>query len=110
MNAVLEKHLRESLPVPLTDEEVRELISVFMQEFKACCDELRGLQDGTDFLSIRRVTHAIKGFSANIGARDLYDLSLSLNAAAHAGDAAACADRIRQILRLHSVYRAGETP
>ena len=110
MKSILEQHLRESLPVPLSDEEVSEIISAFMQEFKSCCDELRTLQAGTDFLAIRRITHAIKGFSANVGARDLHDLALSLNAAAHAEDSAACASHIREILDLHARYVADFTP
>lgn len=109
MNPVLAQHLRETLPVPLSDDEVGEILTVFMEEFKSCSDELRALHDGTDFLSIRRITHAIKGFAANVGARDLYDLALSLNAAAHAADAPLCAERIRDILQLYSAYRAGDT-
>ena len=93
MNPVLAQHLRETLPVPLSDDEVGEILTVFMEEFKSCSDELRALHDGTDFLSIRRITHAIKGFAANVGARDLYDL----------------AERIRDILQLYSAYRAGDT-
>ena len=102
----LEKNLRSTFPVPLTDEEVREILTAFMDEFQSCCDELRALRYGTDFLSIRRVTHAIKGFAANVGDQDLYNLDIALNQAAHAADATACQRLIGDILVLNATYRA----
>ena len=102
----LEKNLRSTIPVPLTDEEVREILTAFLDEFQTCCDELRALRDGTDFFSIRRVTHAIKGFAANVGDNDLYNLNLALNAAAHAADTPACQRLIGDILLLNATYRA----
>ena len=106
MKADLERNLRETLPVPLTDEEVHEILSSFMDSFTDCANELRGLTDGTDFTSIRRITHALKGFASNVGAHDLNALAVTLNAAAHAADSAACAGHIREILLLHARYRA----
>lgn len=108
MNAILARHLRDTIPVPLSDEEVEEILSSFMAEFQACCNELETLRDGTDFASIRRITHSIKGFSGNVGAKDLLSLALALNSAAHAADAPLCAERIRDILRLHDTYLAGD--
>ena len=110
MKADLERNLRETLPVPLTDEEVHEILSTFMDSFTKCADELRGISDGTDFEAIRRITHSLKGFSANIGAHDLHALALTLNAAAHAADPAACASHIREILLLHARYLAALKP
>ena len=106
MKADLERALRDTLPVPLSDEEVHEILSTFMDSFTECADQLRGLTDGTDFLSIRRITHALKGFASNVGAHDLNALAVTLNAAAHAADSAACAGHIREILLLHARYRA----
>ena len=110
MKAELERNLRETLPIPLTDEEVHDILSTFMDSFTECADELRGLSDGTDFISIRRITHSLKGFAANVGAHDLHALALTLNAAAHAADSAACAGHIREILLLHARYLAALTP
>ena len=110
MRSDLERNLRETLPIPLSDEDVHEILSAFMTSFTGCADELRGLADGTDFTAIRRVTHALKGFSANVGAHDLNALALTLNAAAHAEDSAACASHIRDILDLHARYAADLTP
>ena len=106
MKADLERALRDTLPVPLSDEEVHEILSTFMDSFTECANQLRGLTDGTDFLAIRRITHALKGFSSNVGAHDLNALALALNAAAHAADPAACASHIRDILELHARYLA----
>ena len=110
MRSEYERHLRETLPVPLSDEDVAEILAAFMRSFSSCADELRGLLDGTDFPAIRRVTHALKGFSSNVGAHDLQSLALSLNAAAHAGDSIACASLARDILALYDRYAADLTP
>lgn len=109
MRSDLERNLRERLPVPLTDEEVQEILTAFMASFSGCADELRSLADGTDFIAIRRVTHALKGFSSNVGAHDLNSLALALNAAAHAGDSVACSSHIRDILALYARYAADLT-
>ena len=110
MSPILEQQLRKAVPVPLTEAEVNELLTIFLEELQSCCDELHTLRDGTDFLAIRRITHAIKGFSANVGAKDLFDLDIALNAAAHAGDAPACQRLIDQILHLNESYRAEVSP
>ena len=111
MSPKLEQNLRDSLPVPLTDEEVHEILTTFLDEFQSCCDELRALRDdGTDFTSIRRITHTIKGFAANVGAHDLYDLGIALNQAAHAADTPACQRLIGDILHLNDTYHAETSP
>ena len=110
MRSEHERRLRETLPIPLEDEEVAEILSAFMVSFDEAAAELRAVADGTDFTTIRRVTHSLKGFSSNVGARELHALALSLNSAAHAADSAACAAFIREILALHEQYRADLNP
>lgn len=98
------RHLRETFPVQLSDEDLAALLADFMASFSACADALRSLPSPTDFLAIRRVTHTIKGFSENVGANDLSTLSSALNAAAKATDSALCAVYIAEILALHGRY------
>lgn len=110
MRAKLEQRLRDLLPIPLSADEVSEILSAFQTSFDECAADLQGLADGTDFAAIRRVTHTIRGFAANVGADDLQSLALALNRAAHETDSAACSRLIQAILDLHAQYHAALTP
>lgn len=98
------RHLRETFPVPLSDDDLAALLADFMASFSACADSLRSLPSPTDFLAIRRVTHTLKGFSENVGATDLSSLATALNTAAKATDSSVCSVYIAEILALYERY------
>ena len=95
----------------LTPEEVPGLYATFIRALGECLDQLRAA-DGNppDFLAIRRATHTLLGFARNVGAIDLGDAALALNAAAHTSDAAACSLGIRDIESIYSKYRDDPAP
>lgn len=96
-------YLRGSLG--LDDSEAMPLYDAFLESFGKTTDDLRATAP-TDFEGIRRVTHAIIGFSQNLGAQDLFAAAKALNASAHACDAAACESGAAAILALHDAYLA----
>lgn len=97
-------HLKEMLG--LEDSELPEFYDSFMQSFGECAEELRNLSSPSEFMEIRRVTHAIFGFSQSVNAMDLYEVSKDLNAAAKAEDPVQCANQISALLAVYDAYRA----
>lgn len=95
----IRSHLKATLDVP--DEEMPDLIQTFMDSFTECADTLKGLGTSPDYTVIRGVTHKIYGFAQSIGAMELNDASLLLNAAAKQQDPDACAAGIRLILKIY---------
>lgn len=89
----------------LGDDEALPLYDAFLESFSKTVNDLRAT-DPSDFMGIRRVTHAMIGFSQNLGAHDLFDVAKSLNASAHACDVAACESRAAAILALYDAYLA----
>ena len=84
-------------------DEIGPLYETFVDSFSEVAGELRGTQP-TDEAGLRRITHAIIGFSQNVGALDLFEAAKTLNAAAKAGDAAACQAGMARILALYDDY------
>jgi len=99
------RHLRDGLG--LGPEEIADIYGVFLHTLSQCLDQLRAAGDPPDFLAVRAATHTLKGFARNVGAADLGDAALALNAAAHAGDAEACRCGIRDVESICNEYRAG---
>ncbi len=97
------RHLREA--VGLAPEEIPALYASFLRTLDGCLDTLRAAGDPPSFTAVRAATHAMMGFARNVGAADLGDAALALNAAAHAADAAACRCGIREIESLCAAYR-----
>lgn len=92
-------HLRATLDV--ADEEMPDFIQTFMDSFTECADTLKGLGTPPDYSVIRDVTHKIYGFAQSIGAMELNDASLLLNAAAKQLDPESCAAGIRLVLKIY---------
>ena len=102
------RHMRDALH--LGDDEIPVFYGMFLRTFESAVEGLRGAfanPSRPDFLAIRSATHSLVGFSRNIGAVDLGDAAKALNAAAHAGDAAACALGASDIEELYRHYRDG---
>lgn len=95
-------HLKEMLE--LSDEEIQEFMTVFLQSLDDCCKELISLRVSLDCMGLRRVTHTLIGFTENMGAMDVMTASRALNAAAKAADAPACIREIDHILSLQKAY------
>lgn len=105
MNENVVRHLRDALG--LEPEEIPELYGTFLRTFAECLGRLRAAADPPDFIAIRGATHTLMGFARNVGAADLGDAALALNAAAHAADPGACALGVREIEELYQRYQAG---
>ncbi len=101
------RHLKATLNAQ--DEELSALVRSFMESFTACAETLRGLDTPPDYAAIRAVTHQIYGFALTIGAQELNDVALLLNAASKQRDPDACAAGIRLMLRLYGDCRAAQT-
>ena len=95
----IRSHLKATLDV--SDEEMPDFIQTFMDSFTECADTLKALSSPPDYTVIRGVTHKIYGFAQSIGAMELNDASLLLNAAAKQLDPDACAAGIRLILKIY---------
>lgn len=95
----IRNHLKATLDV--SDEEMPDFIQTFMDSFTECADTLKGLTTPPDYTVIRGVTHKIYGFAQSIGAMELNDASLLLNAAAKQLDPDACAAGIRLVLQIY---------
>ena len=97
-------YLTSELGLPV--EAVPEFYDTFLNSLAECLGQLREADGPTpDYLAIRRATHTIKGFARNVGANDLGDAAVALNAAAHAADAPACSLGIRDIESMYIAYR-----
>lgn len=102
------RHLRETLGLP--PEEIPAFYETFLRTLDECLASLRAAGDPPSFAAVRAATHTLMGFARNVGAADLGDAALALNAAAHAADADACRCGIREIESLCGAYRDGESP
>ena len=105
MNGNVVRHLREGLGVG--PEEIPALYATFLRTFGECVERLRAAAGAPDYFAIRGATHALMGFARNVGAADLGDAALALNAAAHAADPRACALGVREIGELYQRYQEG---
>ena len=101
MNPILlqnaDKHAREVLHLP----------EAFLPRFresleKTVNDSVTALsaidRENPDYTEIRRITHILMGFGGTIGAQELGEDAILLNAAAHAQRPDACAIGIRRLL------------
>lgn len=104
MNEKIVRHLRDDLG--LDEADIPAIYDSFLGTLADCADKLRAAADPPDYAAIRAATHTIIGFSRNVGALDLGDAATALNAAAHAGDAAACQYGISEIRELCDQYRS----
>ena len=93
------QHVKATLGI--ADEEMPEFIGTFMESFGECANRLKEMGEPPDYQVIREVTHKIYGFAQNMGAFDLNDAALLLNAAAKQSDAAACVAGIRLVTKLY---------
>ena len=103
----VKNHLMTSLGLP--EEMLTDFVDSFLQSFDESVAALKPFADGSaapDWMTIRRITHTIKGYADGVGAMDLRALSDALNAAAHAEDAAACRSGAQAILDLRARYAA----
>ena len=91
--------------IGLDEDEAKPLYDAFLESFDTTVEDLRSTEP-SDFAGIRRVTHAIIGFSQNLGAQDLFDAAKALNASAHAMNETACKAGMEAILDLHDAYLA----
>lgn len=89
----------------LDEGDAAPLYEAFVESFNQTVGDLRAT-DPSDFDGIRRVTHAIIGFSQNLGAKDLFEAAKTLNASAHACNTASCEKGIAAIFALHDAYMA----
>lgn len=89
----------------LEDGELPEFYDSFMSSFASCVDGLKALSSPGDFASIRAITHTLFGFSQNVGANDLFEISTLLNMAAKAEDKELCALHIDGLVKLFDAYR-----
>ena len=87
----------------LGPDDIGPLYESFVDSFGEVARDLRQASP-TDETELRRITHAIIGFSQNVGALDLFDAAKALNAAAQAGDAPACEAGAARILALYDEY------
>lgn len=108
MKAEIVAHLKSAFG--LSDAEVPEFLDSFIDSFRPCAEELRGMRDAPAETGIRRVTHTLYGFSQNIGAMDLYEAAVRLNTAAKAQDEAGCKAGIDEVLDLYEKYKAEIAP
>lgn len=100
MIAEVRNYVEETLGI--TDEaEMKDFLDTFMQSFGESVKELRALGNPPDMQVIRAVTHNIYGFARSIGAMELNDAALLLNAAAKQNDPDACAAGIRLVISLY---------
>ena len=90
----------------LSEEDVPELYESFIDSFADCVKDIRALSSFSDFMEIRRITHTLIGFSQNVGATDLYEVSRALNSCAHAEDPAACEKAAQDIIDLYDRFIA----
>ena len=90
----------------LSEADVPELYESFIDSFAECVKDIRALSSFSDFMEIRRITHTLIGFSQNVGATDLYEVSRALNTCAHAEDPAACEQAAQAIIDLYGKYLA----
>lgn len=88
------------------DEETHDMLGTFMESLGECVQDLRGLSSPPDMQVIRGVTHKMYGFAKTVGALELNDLSLLLNAAAKQNDQQACEAGIRAVSHLYAECQA----
>ena len=102
----VKQYLATSLGLP--EEMLGEFVDSFMGSFDKTAEELKPFAEGAapDWLEIRRITHTINGYADGVGAADLRALSKTLNAAAHAEDAAGCRTGAQAIIDLRARYAA----
>lgn len=90
----------------LEEEECGEFIDAFIQSFDECCQDLKPQVDMPvpDYAKLRTITHTLKGFSENMGAFDLLEITNALNDAAKRMNAEDCHREIDNIFKLQQAY------
>ena len=102
----VKQHLMTTLGLP--EEMLGDFVDSFLMSFDESVAELKPFAEGAtpDWMTIRRITHTIKGYADGVGAEDLRALSNTLNAAAHAEDADGCRNGAQAIIDLRARYAA----
>ncbi len=104
----MKKDIIEHLKVilELEEEDCGEFLEAFIQSFDECCADLKPMEGKPvpDYAKLRTVTHTLKGFSENMGAYDLLEITNALNNAAKQLDAEACQREIGNIFKLQQAY------
>ena len=102
----VKNHLMASRGLP--EEMLGEFVDSFLASFDESAAALKPFAEGAapDWMEIRRITHTINGYADGVGAADLRALSQTLNAAAHAEDAAGCRTGAQAIIDLRARYAA----
>ena len=83
-NSALGTHL-QNLAVDTDPEFVRELIGIFVESGAGLLDEMVRAREVSDWQTLERAAHSLKGASNNIGATGLAGLCLALEKAAAEG-------------------------
>jgi two-component system sensor histidine kinase/response regulator len=88
------------------EEFERELVQVFIESGDRELAALLQALASSDLPAVRRHAHTLKGASANLRAKPLSGVAQRLEAAAAAGDAAACADAAQAVEKQYEATRA----
>jgi two-component system, sensor histidine kinase and response regulator len=68
------------------DELLKEIATLFLENYQAWVSELREAAACNDAAAIQRTAHGLKGSVANFGARDAVEASLKLESLGRSGD------------------------
>ena len=90
-----------------TEEEVSSMYDAFLESLGECVRKLEAMGPEPDFMAVREVTHAVKGFAVASAMPELADINLLLNTCAKAGDANAVCAGIRRMRAVFDDYRIG---
>jgi HPt (histidine-containing phosphotransfer) domain-containing protein len=94
-DAVLDHAHLTSLAMHLPAENVRQLLSLFLDQIEAQIVTLKDLSAGGDFSALEREAHTLAGISGNVGAFRLSGFARGIEAASRHADA----ERVVQLAR-----------
>lgn len=88
----------EMLIEALGPEDTAGLVEVFLSQSLSQSEELEGLLAGDDHGAVKRLAHALKGSSLNMGAKELADAFAALERSDDMAQARVRFDALRPIL------------
>jgi len=94
-DAVLDHAHLASLALHLPAENVRQLLSLFLDQIEAQIVTLKALSAGGDLAALAREAHTLAGTSGNVGALRLSEFARGIEAAGRDADA----ERVAQLAR-----------